>query len=71
MGPTVVPPNNLFVMGDNRDESYDSRFWKFVDMSELKGKAFMIYWSWNGDGELSTESNDSFIRWNRLGKLLR
>jgi signal peptidase I len=44
-GPLVVPPHSLFTMGDNRDESYDSRFWKFVETSSLKGKALFIYWS--------------------------
>jgi signal peptidase I len=64
-GPFTVPRRSLFVMGDNRDQSYDSRFWGIVDMSEIKGRAFIIYWSWNGEGGLLDK-----VRWNRLGKTI-
>jgi len=61
-GPAVVPPNHVFVMGDNRDKSYDSRFWGFVDVNKVKGKAFLIYWSW--------ESPFYNFRWQRLGRII-
>ncbi|MDY6842490.1 MAG: signal peptidase I [Thermodesulfobacteriota bacterium] len=61
-GPVVVPHKALFVMGDNRDKSYDSRYWGFVDISKLKGKAFLIYWSWNRDKH--------WVRLKRLGNII-
>jgi len=64
-GPITVPDGNFFMMGDNRDRSLDSRFWKFVDREKIKGKAFMIYWSWNDKGTLLDK-----IRWERIGRLI-
>lgn len=57
-----VPKESLFVMGDNRDNSHDSRFWGFVPLSSVRGEAFIIYWSWN--------KNKFGVRWSRLGTLL-
>jgi signal peptidase I len=62
-GPVTVPKGTLFVLGDNRDRSLDSRFWGFVPLEDVRGKAFIIYWSW--------DRQDTMVRWNRIGKLIR
>jgi len=61
-GPVSIPKDSLFVMGDNRDQSYDSRFWGFVPMKDVLGKALIIYWSWNQE--------DHGVRLGRLGSIL-
>jgi signal peptidase I len=78
-GPITVPPHQLFVMGDNRDRSHDSRFWGFVDIGEVKGKAFLIYWSWNGqskdeqggDNQKVDDQEGQWVRWRRIGSLIQ
>ncbi len=62
-GPFIVPKNKFFVMGDNRDQSYDSRYWGYVDMKDVKGKALILYWSWDRER--------NFIRFERIGKLIK
>ncbi|MEO8605679.1 MAG: signal peptidase I [bacterium] len=62
-GPVWVPPGQIFVLGDNRDQSIDSRFWGFVDVSDVRGKAATVYWSRDGD--------DGWVRWERVGNCVR
>ncbi|MCF8719790.1 signal peptidase I [Nitrospina gracilis] len=59
LGPLLIPDGHVFVMGDNRENSHDSRKWGFLDLDKVRGKAQWIYWSWNGDR--------GSVRFDRIG----
>ncbi len=64
--PVKVPPEHVFAMGDNRDRSSDSRVWGPVPYDNIKGRAFLIYWSWDRSASWLRK-----IRFNRIGHILR
>jgi signal peptidase I len=68
-GPVTVPPGQYFMMGDNRDNSEDSRYWGFLPASYIKGKALFIYFSFDPDEPLSRLFTG--IRWGRILDVVR
>jgi signal peptidase I len=78
-GPVAIPPGKLFMMGDNRDHSMDSRYWGLLDTQKVKGKAFIIYFSVRSDdipyqsiltSVAYTVTHPSMIRWGRIGEFI-
>lgn len=69
-GPIVVPEDNYFMLGDNRDDSQDSRYWGFVERGAIKGKPLFVYYSFNAN-TMKPFPWITQIRWARIGDVIR
>ena len=80
-GPQTVPPGHLFVLGDNRDNSRDSRFWGFLPVDQVKGRAFIVYWSYEASRDEYNRTGWDWVkdtlaafgktRWSRFFHVIR
>jgi signal peptidase I len=70
-GPIVVPPQRLFMMGDSRYNSKDSRYWGFVPRENVRGKPLFVYYSYNADDSDRPLPMITDIRWSRIGHWIK
>ncbi|MSR22882.1 MAG: signal peptidase I, partial [Gemmatimonadetes bacterium] len=69
-GPLLVPAAHLFVLGDNRDNSEDSRYWGFVEAKSVRGRPWMVYFS-SEPNERGALDWLHHVRWDRIGGVIR
>jgi signal peptidase I len=70
-GPLVIPPKYYFMMGDNRYQSKDSRYWGIVPRENFRGRPMFVYYSWNQDDSDRPLPFITDIRWNRIFHRIR
>lgn len=70
-GPVVVPPDCYFMLGDNRDESFDSRYWGPLPRGNIRGRALFVFWSWDKQSDIPPARFWQRLRLGRLGRILK